>query len=202
MKRNQINKIGLLVCLFLLGTSSIYGASKSYQKKIEGWYLRTVAEVTLDDQTFIHKTGGVFGNLKKAKAKKDVYDVPTYKDAIMNVIFTPKWEKEGVSYLSDYHRYRPYKPYRRQNWIFQVKNYRTVNLAEGTLKIKLEGPFAVIKGEEGYITTKLKNPEALLSKLRLKDLDNGDVYDYDDLKTLELDMDGLNTRTFRWILKK
>lgn len=202
MKIDKMYKVVVVVCLFLLGSSSLYGASKKYHKKIEGWYLRTVIEVSLDGKTFIHKTGGIFGNLKKAKAKKDDYDVPTFKDAIVNVIFTPKWEEEGVSYLSDYHRYRVNKPYRNQNWAFQVKNYRTVNLAEGTLKIKLEGPYAVVKSDNGYITAKLKDPELLLSKLKLKDMDNNQLYSYDELSGLELDMNGLNTRNFRWIIKK
>jgi len=34
----------------------------------------------------------------------------------------------------------------------------------------------------------------------LVDVDNQIVYNYEELKTAQLNMDGLHTRTFRWVL--
>jgi hypothetical protein len=203
--------IKLILALSLTVVTLYSGGHRQHNKvRDAGWYLRTVATATTQDgKVYIHKTAGVFGKLKQSKNKKDRHDIKAYGEsgAILQVIFPQTtWEEDNGNYFSDYRHYNKRRPYKRTVWTFLVRNPRSVNLANADLKIDLEGPYKVTftkkNGEVEYKETLSKDMRKLLNKLTLIDVDNQREYSYNELKDANLGMDGLHTRTFRWIVGK
>jgi hypothetical protein len=212
-KENRKMKLILKMILSLSLTAvTLYGAAGKNNKikiKDAGWYLRTVATATTQDGTvYAHKTAGVFGRITGSVYKKDIHDIAAYgeNDAIFQVIFPQNnWDEENGNYFSDYRGY-----YKRQAldkrtvWTFLIRNPRSVNLADADLSIKLEGPYKITSFTQNRSIEYKESPSAdmteLLSNLTLIDVDNQREYSYDELKDLNLGMDGLHTRTFRWVV--
>lgn len=202
------NIIKIILTLSLIVITLQAGGHKNKKERDAGWYLRTVATATTQDgKVFIHGTAGIFGKLKQSKNKKDRHDVKAYGEngAILQVIFPQtKWEEDNGNYFSDYRHYNKRKPYKRTVWTFLVRNPRSVNLADADLKIDLKGPYKVTftkeNGSVQYKETLSKDMTKLLNKLTLIDVDNQREYSYEELKDANLGMDGVHTRTFRWVL--
>jgi hypothetical protein len=202
------NLIKLILALSL-SIATLYGAGNKNKEKDAGWYLRTVATATTQDgQVYVHKTAGVFGKLKQSKNKKDRHDIAAYGEngAIFQVIFPQtKWaEEDNGNYFSDYRHYNKKKPYKRTVWTFLVRNPKSVDLVDADLNIDLQGPYKVTftkqNGSVHYKETLSKDMTKLMNKLTLIDVDNQREYSYDEIKEANLGMDGLHTRTFRWVV--
>jgi len=176
--------------------------------KNAGWYLRTVATATAQDGTvYVHKTAGVFGQLTESTDKKDRHDIAAYGEggAILQILFTPTdWGEKNGNYFSNYKQFDESNPYPRNVWKFKVRNARSVNLADADLRLDLVGPYAIISTEpKGYVQYKetlSKERSVLLDQLTLVDVDNHREYSYSELKNANLGMDGLHTRTFKWVV--
>ncbi len=169
----------------------------SAQKVVAGWYMRTVAKATLSDGTeYIHQTAGVFGELDESSDEKDRHDIASFKDGILQVVFRPEWDENGGTYFSDY---RSHANAQKQVWTFQVKNPRDVNLSDADLTLSVEGLYDVYKVNTHY-EEYLSSDKSQKTSLTLVDVDNQREYSYEDLQTANLTMDGLHTRTFRWVL--
>jgi hypothetical protein len=203
--------IKLILALSLTVVTLYSGGHRQHNKvRDAGWYLRTVVTATTaDDKKYIHETAGVFGLLKQSKNKKDRHDIKAYGEAgtILQILFTPQnWDEDNGNYFSNYKHYNKRKPYKRRVWEFKVRNARSVNLADANLKIELRGPYGVSyskkNGNIEYKEVSYKNPEKLLSRLTLVDVDNQTTYSYDELLNADLSMDGKHTRLFRWVLGK
>jgi len=170
-----------------------------------GWYLRTTAVARLSDgTTLVHNTAGVFGELDESEEGKDKHDIASYGKAAFQVRFLNENIEDGVQYFSDYRKYDGIEE--KKVWTFVIVNEKvdntTPNLANAEIKIDVEQMREVLRkeGDPFYIEKVAKSTEDKRQQLTLIDIDNQRMYTYDELKTANLSMDGLHTRTFRWVL--
>lgn len=178
--------------------------SAPVEKKVSNWYMKTVVDTTLSDGTsYSYKKGGVFGELEESSDGKDRYDVLSYGTRALHIVFPrTEWEEDNGDYVSDYHGIK--NEAEKRVWTFQVKNQSSdIDLSNAPLKIALDGPYDVeFKNEKGYISFN-ERPSKDMSKktsITLVDVDNQTAYSYAELTTANLSMDGLKTRTFKWVL--
>jgi hypothetical protein len=196
----------ILMSLFIGCGSSSENSSES--ASLAQWYARTtVSAVNPDTQTVIsHKTAGVFGQLHESIDAKDPHDIIGMgtKTATLEVIFPQsEWGSDNGDYFSDYHSVKE----GRDSWTFQVKNMynpdRPVDLKDEAITIALDGVYTVestiANGSTRY-SEKLNRADERLEELTLIDLDNGVAYAVSELLNAEITMDGLHTRTFKWVL--
>ena len=121
----------------------------------------------------------------------------------MQVVFTPEWDEDGETYFSDY---RAYGSEEKQVWTFQVKNQVTENpvdpidLSNAELNLHLDGMYNVYDGVDKPFTERLAVDNSKKEALILVDVDDQRSYSYEELQTARLTMEGLHTRTFRWVL--
>lgn len=194
--------IGLMLVGCGSGTNDVQSAES--EKVAAGWYMRTVAEANASNGTvYIHNTAGIMGEFEESLDDKDKHDIKAFGTATLSVVFPQgEWEEDSGDYFSDYRQFPGNEE--RLVWTFQVKNQNSaVDLSKAPLKLSLAGPYDIFSTEEnGHVTY-----EELLSKdtskktsIILIDVDNQTEYSYADLQTANLNMDGLKTRTFRWVL--
>ena len=182
--------------------------SSSEGTSLAQWYARTtVSAVIPDTQTIIaHKTAGVFGQLNESNDGKDLHDIIGMgtQSATLEVVFPQnEWDSASGDYFSDYHSIKEGD----DSWTFQVKNMYNpnypVDLSNEAIKITLEGIYTIksigINGNIRYTET-LNRADERLEKLTLIDLDNRVAYAVSELPTAEITMDGMHTRTFKWVL--
>ena len=172
-------------------------------KTSQAWYMKTVVKATADDNTeYVHNTAGIFGELKESEDGKDRHDIAGFGSAILQVVFPQtEWEANNGDYFSDYHALSAEDS--KRVWTFQVKNQRDVDLKDAPLQLLLCGPYDVTSIEEnGRVTYEeaLSKDTSKKTSITLIDVDNQMAYSYEELKTLQLNMDGLHTRTFRWVI--
>jgi len=199
--------VSMLVAVNLVSSAEIEridaDSSPVVRKRPTGWYMRTIVTASLPDGTkVIHRTAGVFGELRRSSPKRDSHDIPAMGKAILKVVFThPEWEGD-TEFYSDYTKYRGPK-IRKRVWTFQIKNEKKINLANASIRIRIpeyRDVYAVKKdGHVIYVTKKSRNRRRL-RLLRLVDLDTGKVYTYRKWRRLVLNMNGKHTRNFRWVL--
>ncbi len=207
LKHTLFFSLVLAVLTGMSGCSNSDGSSTSelampYQPA--GWYMKSGVYATAADGTvYKHTSAGVFGELLQSQDDKDPSDIPGYGTAILQVVF-PKtaWAGANGDYFSDYRSWDG-SDTTKKSWIFQVKNQHSIDLSNAPLTITLDGAFGVtyLETEYGGIDYKVQeaNP-ALKEALVLVDIDNHTTYTADQLPTAGLKMDGLHTRTFRWVL--
>ena len=172
--------------------------------KSAGWYGKTEVSATASDgSVYSHSTAGVFGELLQSNEAKDQHDIPGYGSSIIRVVFPQtEWLDDNGDYFSDYKKYDENSTEKRV-WTFQVKNQETVNLATASITIHLDGVFDVqYKEVNGKVTYKESTEvnQTIVNELHLVDVDTATEYTVDQLKTANLTMEGLHTRTFRWVL--
>lgn len=195
--------IGFSTLLFMGCDSSTQNSTESVQSASQAWYMKTVAKATADDATeYVHNTAGIFGELKESQDTKDRHDIAGFGTAILQVVFPhTEWEEDNGDYFSDYRALTDEES--KKVWTFQVKNQRDVDLADAPLQLLLYGPYDVTPTEEnGHVTYEeaLSKDTSKKTSITLIDVDNQVEYSYEELKTLQLNMDGLHTRTFKWVL--
>lgn len=172
--------------------------------KTAGWYGKTLVSATAADGTvYTHTTAGVFGELLQSDEDKDKHDILGYETSILQVVFPQtEWEDDNGDYFSNYLNYDEYSVEKRV-WTFQIKNQHTIDLSNAPITIDLEGVYDVKYKEEENGRVEYKEStdvnQTLLNTLNLVDVDNQAEYTVDELKTANLTMNGLHTRTFRWI---
>jgi len=169
-------------------------------EKVSNWYMKTVVDTTLSDgRNYSYKKGGVFGELKESNDGKDRYDVLSYGTGVLKVVFPQtEWEENDGDYVSDYHGVK--KEGEKRVWTFQVKNQSNdVDLSHSPLKLSLDGPYDVLFTDISF-KEKLSKDTSKKTSITLVDVDNQAEYSYAELQTANLTMDGLKTRTFRWVL--
>lgn len=186
------------------GYSSVVPEPTAEQKRADGWYMRTVATaITPDGKRYVHRTAGIFGELKESSDEQDRHDIKAFGKATLYVVFAKINNNTIEDYFSDYHHYDPEDLYNgeRAMWTFQVKNEANEDLTHAAIKLEIEGPYRVYKkaGGRGYEEVLSKHDD-MLKALSLIDLDTHLVYTYDALKNANLNMDGKKVRTFRWVL--
>ncbi len=171
--------------------------------KTAGWYGKTqISATTPDDRVYTHNTAGIFGELQGSREAKDSNDVPGYGTALLQVVFPQTtWGEDNGDYFSNYQSFIEGESSKRV-WTFQIKNQKTVDLKEASIKITLDGIYDVTYLEENghsrYKESTALNPERT-NMLTLVDVDNHTSYAPSELKTADLSMDGLHVRTFRWV---
>ena len=177
------------------------GTTPSY--KTAGWYGKTQIRATApDDTVYTHNTAGIFGELLESTEAKDINDVPGYDSALLQVVFPQTtWGEDNGDYFSNYQSFIEGESPKKV-WTFQIKNQKTVDLKDASIKITLDGIYDVTYLEEDgrnrYKESAVSNPERT-NMLTLVDVDNHTSYTPTELKTANLRMDGLHTRTFRWV---
>lgn len=170
-----------------------------------GWFMKTGVTATAGDGTlYNHTTAGVFGELLQSSDGKDRNDVPGYGTAILQVVFTQTgWDEGNGDYFSDYRAWDETNV-SKKSWTFQVKNQHTVNLANAPISITLDGAYNVsyTDDENGGTYYKISpTPDNVKrASVTLVDVDNNTTYTSEQLTSASLFMDGLHTRTFRWVL--
>ncbi|MCK5855792.1 MAG: hypothetical protein KAG56_11270 [Sulfurovaceae bacterium] len=173
------------------------------EPKFAGWYMRTKVYATAaDGKVYWHETAGVFGKLKQCIYNKDIHDIPSFGPSILQVVFPKtKWGEDNGDYFSDYYRWTREKSGKRAVWTFQIKNQHTVDLSHADIRIKLKGQqnitFTRKDGVVKYAEAKLKWGKR--EAYNLVDVDNAKVYEFSQVRNAHLNMDGLHTRTFRWV---
>ena len=174
------------------------------EEKVSNWYMKTIVDTTLlDGANYRYQKGGVFGELDKSSDGKDQYDVLSYGTGVVQVVFPQtEWEEMSGDYVSDYHAIQ--KEGEKRVWTFQIKNQSSeIDLSNAPIKISLEGPYDVdFANVNGYVRFKEKLSEDVSKKtsIMLVDVDMQTAYSYAQLQTANLNMGGLKTRTFRWVL--
>lgn len=168
--------------------------------KSAGWYARTAVVATLDAKVYKHTTAGVFGQLIESLDGKDKHDVQGYGEATLQIVFPQtEWGEDNGDYFSNYRSLES----TNLNWLFQIKNQKTVNLSNADIEIILDGTYDLTyTREDGRIVyEEAKNPNPVkAAKLTLIDVDNHTSYTTLQLKTANLKMNDRHTRTFRWVL--
>lgn len=195
--------IGFMALFFIGCDSSSQTNSVTKDSLSKAWYMKTVAKATTNDSTeYIHNTAGIFGELRESQNGKDRHDILGFGTTILQVVFPQtEWDENNGDYFSDYRTLTDEDV--KKVWTFQVKNQRDVNLADAPLQLLLYGPYDVTSTEEnGRVTYEesLSKDTAKKTSITLIDIDNQVEYSYEELKTQQLNMDGLHTRTFRWVI--
>jgi len=172
--------------------------------KTAGWYGKTeVSATAADGKVYSHKSAGVFGELVQSSDDKDKHDIPGYGAAILQVIFVPEFTTDmDVGYFSDYKKYDEAGTPKKV-WTFQVKNQQIVDLSSAPIIINLNGVHDVqYRDDRGRVEYKESSTidQAKVDELRLVDVDNNNSYTVNELAIANLTMQGLHTRTFRWVL--
>lgn len=169
----------------------------------KAWYMKTVAKATADDGSqYVQNKAGIFGELAESQDTKDRHDIAGFGTGILQVVF-PKtqWDENNGDYISDYRALSDEET--KKVWTFQVKNQRDVNLEDAPLQLLLYGPYDLTPiDENGRLTYEesLSKDTDKKTSITLIDIDNQVEYSFAELKTLQLNMDGLHTRTFRWVI--
>ncbi len=179
------------------------GTQTPAPKEVLGWYMRTVAKATASDGTvYTHDSAGVFGELKESQEGKDRHDIGSYGKATFQIRFINDHIETGNEYYSDYRNYDGNA--KKEVWTFVVKNERVdpapVNLANADLSLSVKGIYNVYEAKDTSYEEKLSKNNSRKTSLTLIDVDNQRTYSYDELKTANLNMDGLHKRTFKWVL--
>ena len=184
--------------------SDTENGSENLSQEKAGWYMRTVAKATAGDGTvYFHKTAGVMGELKESEDGKDKHDINAFGSPALSVHFVQEaWGEDNGDYFSDYRAYSGKEE--REVWTIQVRNNTaSADLTNAPLKLTLEGPYTIYKEEdEGRIRyiEELSTDPGMKQRMTLIDLDHQKEYSYDALQNMRLAMDGLEVRTFRWVL--
>lgn len=175
------------------------------KQQLAGWYMRTgISAVAGDGTVYNHNSAGIFGKLKQSQSGKDRHDIMSFGTAVLQVVFPQTdWDEDNGDYFSDYRHFNPTASGEKSAWTFQVNNQRDVDLTNASLTITLDGSYRVTytktAGHTSY--TEAKNPNSEQKNLfTLIDVDNHQAYNYKELQSAPLNMDGLHTRTFRWVL--
>lgn len=182
-------------------TEAASGTEAGY--KTAGWYGKTqISATTSDDTVYTHNTAGIFGELLESTDAKDSNDVPGHGTALLQVVFPQTtWGEDNGDYFSNYQSFIEGESPKRV-WTFQIKNQKTVDLKDASIKITLDGIYDVTYLEEDG-RTRYKESTALsperTNMLTLVDVDNHTSYTPTELNTADLSMDGLHIRTFRWV---
>ncbi len=190
-------------------TSSEQGGSIDPETPIDpyktaGWYGKTIVSATASDGTlYQYSTAGVFGELVQSDDAKDQHDIPGYGTAILQVVFPQtEWSADNGDYFSNYQHFDENSTQKRV-WTFQIKNQHTVNLENAPITINLAGVYDVEyrddRGSVEYKESTTINQERV-DALKLVDVDKSTSYTLQELTTANLTMEGLHTRTFRWVL--
>ena len=209
MMKKALVSLGVLTALSMSGCSSSDGNSTSQiesapQYAPAGWYMKTSVSATdpATSTVYSHKTAGVFGELDGSVEGKDRHDIPGYGSAIFQVVFVQTtWGSANGDYFSDYRTFS--SDHDKQVWTFQVKNEQSVHLEDANITIMLDGVYDVLSLEEdGRIKYKeeLSSDNSKKEAIKLVDVDTQIVYTYAELQNAQLNMDGLNIRTFRWVM--
>ena len=171
--------------------------------KPAGWYAKTEVSATASNgRVYQHTTAGVFGELKQSEDGQDQHDVPGYGAAILQVIMVPDFTTNmTVGYFSDYKKYEENSTTKKV-WTFQVKNQYAVNLADAPITIDIKGVYDVeYRDDRGKVeykeSTQVDTDKR--NKLTLIDVDNAKEYTVIQLSSANLTMQGVHTRTFRWV---
>ena len=169
-----------------------------------GWYARTEVLATASDgKVYSHTTAGVFGQLVQSSDDQDQHDIAGYGPAILQVIFIPEFSTDTTAgFFSEYKNYDENSS-EKKVWTFMVKNQNTVDLSNAPITISLEGTFDVkYRDDRGKVEYKesASSDDNITSDLHLVDVDNNTDYSVNELSNAGLSMQGLHTRTFRWVL--
>jgi len=168
--------------------------------KAGGWYGRTVVSATATDGTvYTHSTAGIFGELVDSNEAVDQHDIPGFGAAILQVVFPQGEEGSTSDFFSNY---QSFDETDKKTWEFQIKNQQTIDLKDAPITIALPEVKKVIykkvKGQIIYGDEILDDSKK--AELTLLDVDNNTSYSVVELKSANLTMDGLHTRTFKWVL--
>ncbi len=169
-----------------------------------GWYARTKVYATAPDGTvYSHTTAGIFGQLVQSSDEQDPHDIAGYGPAIFQIIFIPEFSTDTtVGFFSEYKNYDENSS-EKKIWTFMIKNQNTIDLSNAPISISVEGTFNVkYRDDQGEVEYKetLNNDANSTTDLHLVDVDNATDYTVTQLLTANLSMQGLHTRTFRWVL--
>ncbi len=174
--------------------------------KLAGWYVRTKISATdSNGQVYSHSTAGVFGELTQSDLGKDQHDIPNYGPAILQVVFPQtEWDDNNGDYFSDYRHFDISEfVSAKRVWTFQIKNQHTIDLSNAAISIDTDDALNVILSteENGNVTYEelMQLNIANQERLKLADVDNHQVYTLAELKNADLGMQGMHTRTFRWV---
>ena len=172
--------------------------------KTAGWYAKTEITATASNgQVYSHKTAGVFGQLVQSSDDQDQHDIAGYGPATLQVIFIPEFSTDTTAgFFSEYKNYDENSS-EKKVWAFMVKNQNTVDLSNAPISISLNGTFDVKyrddRGKVEYKETR-SSDDTITANLHLVDVDNSADYTIAELSNAGLTMQGLHTRTFKWVL--
>lgn len=185
-------------------TIGIHHSNNEHKKttSFDGWYFRTVVTAKLaDGRTFDYRSGGIFGRAVDSEDGFDKHDIPVFGTAILQSVFVQtEWNEKNGDFFSDYRSLPKNDPYRDAVWDFQIKNQQSVNLANATLHISVEGPYGFVYTSNGIHEFNLTEAASLKYDLFLVDIDKQTVHPYMQLGASGLTMESMHTRSFRWVL--
>lgn len=193
-----------VIALLLLNTSAV--AAKKKPKQATQWYVKTTLSVAHPSNgTVINDTrSGVFGQLDNSQAGYDRFDVPVWagtanSPAAIVFIQGDNFEDQAGEYLSDYHSTRE----KADSWSFTVRS--TLQSSEVTLN--WQGLFTLTTDQNGAFTESLSADHKLLRKLKLIDLETGEVIKAvkrqkgkTTINSYQFSMEDFTSRQFRWVL--
>ncbi len=191
----------LLARLLDFFVPSVHAKKPSWEQE---WYLRLTAVSKPENLADGNNVLGQLGESSDGLDRHDLLDLGGFGTPYLTLSF-PIEDPGGVveSYTSNYHAVNTDIA---DQWVFEVKSddpYRDIDLYWDGLYL-LEGIWTQDTGKKTWSESKQMEPGKLYSRMVLEDVDLGveiDAVDDDVVNHYSFNMDGLNVRTFRWIMK-
>jgi len=207
---NKLLILAIIVSVFNGCSSSSSTDDKTTQpttiesKSLEpsGWYMRVIVQATDENgKTYIHNSAGVFGELDESLDTLDKHDIPSQGKAILQVRFINSDFNNSKQYYSDYRKYNN-DTYIGTWDIIVINSDKDTNLSNASLVLDIENIKNIYRKENQRYEEVISDDTTLRDSLHIIDIDNQQVYSYDELKNANLDMDNKNLRKFRIVLGK
>jgi hypothetical protein len=168
------------------------------------WYIRLIV-VSPDDPTLLDR-GNVLGHLDDSEAGYDSHDLvelDPFQAPYLTLVFPhPDWAEAG-NYASDYHATNAEDA---DEWVFEVLSdsaYRNILLYWDPLRLVPRGGEPA-PGVQGWSNSpQMDTAGELIGRMWLEDTLTGEripAIDSGSLQSYSFNMEGSNTRSFRWIL--
>jgi hypothetical protein len=191
---------GLFASFFDWLITPVSAAQPDWQQE---WYLRLLAESPPDG---LKDHSNVLGQLLDSQAGYDRHDLPEldpFAAPYLTIVFPhDDWLDNSDNYTSDYHAADYWAA---DQWVFQVKSDdpdRDVTLRWDAVHL-LEGIWTQGNGKRSRGRGKQEDAANLMTRMWLEDVETGKRVEavVDGLvQNYQFNMDGLNVRTFRWVL--
>lgn len=169
------------------------------------WYLRLT--VVSPDDSSLRDKGNVLGQLDDSESGKDSHDLielNPFASPYLTLVFPHEEWLDPGNYSSDYHATDADNA---DEWVFDILSddaYRNITLYWDPVKL-VERMDDAVSGKKGSNkSSKMDSADDLIERMWLEDTLTGErIYAIDSgqLQSYTFNMEGENTRSFRWVME-